>query len=124
MQRPVSWEGHYTFWRAVFLFEGCQLEDAIGVPNHPHSVAVGEIQLLIVAGNSYQIANGKFWLLKVVDAEFGQFPGVELDAVSVFILHYKDVAGQGLVNQHMVSCLERRREVRLIQAFLGLAASL
>ena len=36
----------------------------------------------------------------------------------------RPLAGQGLVNQHMVSCLERRRELRLIQAFLGLAASL
>ncbi|MBC2656465.1 LysR family transcriptional regulator [Pseudomonas sp. MSSRFD41] len=29
--------------------------------------------------------------------------------------------GAGLVNQHMIGCLERRRELRLIQAFLGLA---
>ena len=32
------------------------------------------------------------------------------------------IAGQGLLNQHMIGCLERRRELRLIQAFLALAA--
>ncbi|NBA95956.1 LysR substrate-binding domain-containing protein [Pseudomonas sp. R5(2019)] len=31
------------------------------------------------------------------------------------------IEGEGLVNQHMVGCLERRRELRLIQAFLALA---
>ncbi len=31
------------------------------------------------------------------------------------------VRGEGLVNQHMVGCLERRRELRLIRAFLELA---
>ena len=36
----------------------------------------------------------------------------------------RPLAGQGLVNQHLVGCLERRRELRLIQAFLGLAATL
>lgn len=86
MQRPVSWEGHYTFWRAVFLFEGCQLDDAIGVPNHPHSVAVGEIQFLVIAGNPHQIANGKLWLLKVVHAEFCQLPRIELDAIPILVL--------------------------------------
>lgn len=33
----------------------------------------------------------------------------------------RPIAGDGLVNQHMLGCLERRRELRLIQAFLGLA---
>ncbi|MCY1422278.1 aminoethylphosphonate catabolism associated LysR family transcriptional regulator [compost metagenome] len=36
----------------------------------------------------------------------------------------RPLAGDGLVNQHLIGCLERRRELRLIQAFLGLAASL
>ncbi|MNZ38150.1 HTH-type transcriptional activator CmpR [compost metagenome] len=36
----------------------------------------------------------------------------------------RPLAGQGLRNQHLVGCLERRRELRLIQAFLALAASL
>ena len=36
----------------------------------------------------------------------------------------RPLGGQGLVNQHLVGCLERRRELRLIQAFLGLAATL
>jgi len=36
----------------------------------------------------------------------------------------RPLAGEGLVNQHMIGCLERRRELRLIQAFLGLAANL
>lgn len=36
----------------------------------------------------------------------------------------RPLAGQGLLNQHMLGCLERRRELRLIQAFLGLAGSL
>ncbi|CAI3798963.1 hypothetical protein DBADOPDK_02163 [Pseudomonas sp. MM223] len=36
----------------------------------------------------------------------------------------RPLAGAGLANQHMVGCLERRRELRLIQAFLGLAAGL
>ncbi|MCU7647503.1 LysR substrate-binding domain-containing protein [Pseudomonas piscis] len=31
------------------------------------------------------------------------------------------IRGAGLVNQHMIGCLERRRELRLIQAFIGLA---
>ncbi|MFJ4195863.1 LysR substrate-binding domain-containing protein [Pseudomonas sp. NPDC089534] len=31
------------------------------------------------------------------------------------------IAGEGLANRHMIGCLERRRELRLIQAFLGLA---
>ncbi|WP_455923109.1 LysR substrate-binding domain-containing protein [Pseudomonas putida] len=31
------------------------------------------------------------------------------------------VRGEGLVNQHMIGCLERRRELRLIRAFLDLA---
>jgi aminoethylphosphonate catabolism LysR family transcriptional regulator len=31
------------------------------------------------------------------------------------------VTGAGLVNRHMIGCLERRRELRLIQAFLELA---
>jgi hypothetical protein len=35
----------------------------------------------------------------------------------------RPLSGAGLVNQHMIGCLERRRELRLIQAFLGLAAS-
>ncbi|MNE31780.1 HTH-type transcriptional regulator CysL [compost metagenome] len=35
----------------------------------------------------------------------------------------RPLAGEGLVNQHMIGCLERRRELRLIQAFLGLAAN-
>ncbi|MBH3427456.1 LysR substrate-binding domain-containing protein [Pseudomonas alkylphenolica] len=33
----------------------------------------------------------------------------------------RPIAGAGLVNQHMIGCLERRRELRLIQAFLSLA---
>ncbi|MDZ3990893.1 LysR substrate-binding domain-containing protein [Pseudomonas sp. Teo4] len=32
----------------------------------------------------------------------------------------RPIAGDGLVNRHMVGCLERRRELRLIKAFLGL----
>ncbi|PMQ07720.1 HTH-type transcriptional regulator CysL [Pseudomonas sp. AD21] len=31
------------------------------------------------------------------------------------------IVGDGLVNQHMIGCMERRRELRLIQAFFGLA---
>ncbi|WPO47882.1 LysR substrate-binding domain-containing protein [Pseudomonas sp. S1Bt23] len=31
------------------------------------------------------------------------------------------IIGEGLLNRHMLGCLERRRELRLIQAFLGLA---
>ncbi|UVJ42360.1 LysR substrate-binding domain-containing protein [Pseudomonas sp. LS1212] len=31
------------------------------------------------------------------------------------------IAGEGLVNRHMIGCLERRRELRLIKAFLDLA---
>ncbi|WP_166359443.1 LysR substrate-binding domain-containing protein [Pseudomonas akapageensis] len=31
------------------------------------------------------------------------------------------IAGDGLVNRHMIGCLERRRELRLIKAFLELA---
>ncbi|MER2097225.1 MAG: LysR substrate-binding domain-containing protein [Pseudomonas qingdaonensis] len=34
----------------------------------------------------------------------------------------RPIEGSGLVNQHMLGCLERRRELRLIQAFLGLAS--
>lgn len=34
----------------------------------------------------------------------------------------RPIEGPGLVNQHMLGCLERRRELRLIQAFLGLAS--
>ena len=33
----------------------------------------------------------------------------------------RPIEGAGLVNQHMLGCLERRRELRLIQAFLELA---
>lgn len=33
----------------------------------------------------------------------------------------RPIAGAGLLNQHMIGCLERRRELRLIQAFLNLA---
>ena len=32
----------------------------------------------------------------------------------------RPIAGVGLVNRHMIGCLERRRELRLIQAFMGL----
>ncbi|WP_442108777.1 LysR substrate-binding domain-containing protein [Pseudomonas sp. NUPR-001] len=35
----------------------------------------------------------------------------------------REIIGAGLVNQHMIGCLERRRELRLIQAFLSLAPS-
>ncbi|MCY1251496.1 aminoethylphosphonate catabolism associated LysR family transcriptional regulator [compost metagenome] len=31
------------------------------------------------------------------------------------------IIGEGLINRHMVGCLERRRELRLIRAFLELA---
>jgi aminoethylphosphonate catabolism LysR family transcriptional regulator len=31
------------------------------------------------------------------------------------------IIGEGLLNRHMLGCMERRRELRLIQAFLGLA---
>ncbi|KAA5840804.1 LysR family transcriptional regulator, partial [Pseudomonas chlororaphis] len=31
------------------------------------------------------------------------------------------IIGEGLLNRHMLGCLERRRELRLIQAFLALA---
>lgn len=34
----------------------------------------------------------------------------------------RPLAGTGLVNQHMIGCLERRRGLRLIQAFLQLAS--
>ncbi|PSS52736.1 LysR substrate-binding domain-containing protein [Pseudomonas sp. BBP2017] len=34
------------------------------------------------------------------------------------------IGGPGLVNRHMIGCLQRRRELRLIQAFLGLAPTL
>ena len=47
----------------------------------------------------------------VSSAELGHDPRVVARAI----------AGGGLVNQHMLGCLERRRELRLIQAFLGLA---
>ncbi|MBO0366551.1 LysR substrate-binding domain-containing protein [Pseudomonas shirazensis] len=33
----------------------------------------------------------------------------------------RPMAAEGLLNQHMLGCLERRRELRLIQAFLALA---
>lgn len=33
----------------------------------------------------------------------------------------RPISGPALVNQHMLGCLERRRELRLIQAFLSLA---
>lgn len=33
----------------------------------------------------------------------------------------RPISGAGLVNQHMLGCLERRRELRLIAAFLALA---
>ncbi|MCW2272319.1 HTH-type transcriptional regulator CysL [compost metagenome] len=36
----------------------------------------------------------------------------------------RPIVGPGLVNQHMLGCLERRRELRLIQAFLSLAAAI
>ena len=36
----------------------------------------------------------------------------------------RPLSGEGLINQHLIGCLERRRELRLIQAFLGLAAGL
>ncbi|MFQ6573002.1 LysR substrate-binding domain-containing protein [Pseudomonas sp. UM16] len=36
----------------------------------------------------------------------------------------RPIVGPGLVNQHMIGCLERRRELRLIQAFLSLAPTL
>ncbi|MGH8438530.1 MAG: LysR substrate-binding domain-containing protein [Pseudomonas sp.] len=36
----------------------------------------------------------------------------------------RSIVGPGLVNQHMIGCLERRRELRLIQAFLSLAPAL
>lgn len=35
----------------------------------------------------------------------------------------RKIIAPGLVNQHMIGCLERRRELRLIQAFLSLAPS-
>ena len=31
------------------------------------------------------------------------------------------IIGEGLVNRHMIGCMERRRDLRLIQAFFGLA---
>lgn len=34
----------------------------------------------------------------------------------------RPISGAGLVNQHMLGCLQRRRELRLIQAFMNLAA--
>ncbi|HEK0908954.1 MULTISPECIES: LysR substrate-binding domain-containing protein [Pseudomonas] len=34
----------------------------------------------------------------------------------------RPMAGAGLLNRHMIGCLERRRPLRLIQAFLGLAS--
>ncbi|AIC21080.1 LysR family transcriptional regulator [Pseudomonas chlororaphis] len=33
------------------------------------------------------------------------------------------IIGEGLLNRHMLGCLERRRELRLIQAFLALAST-
>ncbi|WP_223517220.1 LysR substrate-binding domain-containing protein [Pseudomonas sp. GL-B-19] len=33
------------------------------------------------------------------------------------------IVGEGLVNRHMIGCMERRRDLRLIQAFFGLAPS-
>lgn len=35
----------------------------------------------------------------------------------------RPITGAGLINRHMLGCLERRRELRLIQAFLSLASS-
>ena len=35
----------------------------------------------------------------------------------------RPIAGAGLVNRHMLGCLERRRELRLIRAFMDLAQS-
>ncbi|AUF95814.1 LysR family transcriptional regulator [Pseudomonas sp. 02C 26] len=35
----------------------------------------------------------------------------------------RPLAGDGLLNQHMLGCLERRRELRLIQAFIELAVA-
>jgi DNA-binding transcriptional LysR family regulator len=31
------------------------------------------------------------------------------------------IIGEGLLNRHMIGCMERRRDLRLIQAFFGLA---
>lgn len=36
-------------------------------------------------------------------------------------VHALPIRGAGLVNRHMIGCMERRRELRLIQAFLALA---
>ncbi|SQH34149.1 HTH-type transcriptional regulator CysL [Pseudomonas mucidolens] len=33
------------------------------------------------------------------------------------------IRGEGLVNRHLLGCMERRRELRLIQAFFELASS-
>ncbi|NMX68433.1 LysR family transcriptional regulator [Pseudomonas sp. WS 5111] len=38
-------------------------------------------------------------------------------------VHAIAIRGDGLLNQHMLGCMERRRELRLIQAFFELAAS-
>lgn len=35
----------------------------------------------------------------------------------------RPIGAAGLINQHMIGCLERRRELRLIQAFLSLASA-
>ena len=35
----------------------------------------------------------------------------------------RPIAGAGLVNRHMLGCLERRRELRLIRAFMDLAGT-
>ncbi|CAM3090840.1 aminoethylphosphonate catabolism associated LysR family transcriptional regulator [Pseudomonas gessardii] len=38
-------------------------------------------------------------------------------------VHAIAIRGDGLLNQHMLGCMERRRELRLIQAFFELASS-
>ncbi|MBT9302339.1 LysR substrate-binding domain-containing protein [Pseudomonas sp. TAE6080] len=38
-------------------------------------------------------------------------------------VHAIPIQGEGLLNQHMLGCMERRRELRLIQAFFELASS-
>ncbi len=38
-------------------------------------------------------------------------------------VHAIPIRGDGLLNQHMLGCMERRRELRLIQAFFELASS-
>jgi hypothetical protein len=36
-------------------------------------------------------------------------------------VHAIPLQGEGLVNRHVIGCMERRRELRLIQAFFELA---